>query len=235
MTTTTTTPTPPAAAAAGAPPAGAAAPTDAISQALALETKKPEGETKAPPAETKPAETKPPEGEKKEAPKEGEKPAALEVKVPEGFEVDKPALEAFKAFAAKNELKPEVAQGVFDQYVAIEKARVDANEKAFAEQDTKWVAELKADPDLGGAKWPATVRDVRAGIEHIGKPFATLIAKTGLGNNPTVVKELARLGRANADDTIKGTEKPAAAAEERLTDAQVFYGKKNTTTSAAKD
>lgn len=246
MTTPTTTTTPAAGADAGGgtAAAGATAPTDAISQALALEATKAAGETKTPPGETKTpagetkqpaAETKPAEGEKKDAPKEGEKkdgkPVELALKVPEGFEVDKPALDAFKAFATKNELKPEVAQGVFDQYVAIEKARVEANEKAFTAQDTKWVAELKADPELGGEKWPATVKEVRAGLNVIGRPFGELIAKTGLGNNPVVVRELVRIGRANADDTIKGTEKPASGDSARLTDAELFYGKKPSSTA----
>ncbi len=197
----------------GTPPA-AAAPVSAISQALADAPK----ETAAPPppaeGDKKPADAKKPEGEKA---------AALELKVPEGFEADATALDSFKATAAELGLDTPKAQKLFDQYVALETARNAASEKAYADQDAKWAAELKADPEIGGAKLPATIQQVRGAVGYLGKDFAQLLAGTGFGNHPVIVKALAKLGRGIGDDTISGTQKPASG-DARLSDAELFYG-----------
>ena len=188
--------TPPAAKAAETP-APAAAPADVLASAL-VEEKAPEK-------------------------KADEKPAPLELKLPDGFAADEKALGDFKTLASELGLDSAKAQKVFDQYVAIEAARTAATEKAYAEQSAKWAAEVEADPDLGGAKLKATQKEVRAAIGFVGKPFAELMSKTGFGSNPTVIRALARIGRSLANDTISGTEK-APPSGERLSDAALLYG-----------
>lgn len=160
------------------------------------------------------------------------KPGAIELKLPDGFVADQAALDTFKTTASELGLDGPKAQKLFDQYVALETARNAAAEKSVAEQEAKWSAEVQADPDLGGAKLPVTIREVRAAVDFLGKDFGTLIAKTGFGSHPSVVRALVKVGRALKDDSIAGTSKTAPPASERKSDAELFYG---TPTAAAKE
>lgn len=168
---------------------------------------------------TKPAET-PEAGKPAEQPKSA--PAPIELKLPEGFEADKAALEGFTKTAGELGLDSAKAQKLFDQYVAIEKARVDASEKAFADQEAKWAAALQADPDIGGEKLQKTVAEVHAALKWLGPGVGQLIKAAGLGNNPDVVKAFVKLGRGLADDSIKGTSTPGAGQPAKKSDAEIF-------------
>lgn len=159
-------------------------------------------------------------GKQEEQPKSA--PAAIELKLPEGFDADKAALEGFKATASELGLDTAKAQKLFDQYVAIEKARGEAAEKAFAEQDAKWAAAVQADPDIGGEKLKTTVTEVRAALNWLGPGVGQLIKAAGLGNNPDVVKAFVKLGRGLADDSIKGTSTPGAGQPPKKSDAEIF-------------
>jgi len=141
---------------------------------------------------------------------------------PAEFEADKAALEGFTKTAGELGLDSAKAQKLFDQYVAIEKARVDASEKAFADQEAKWAAALQADPDIGGEKLQKTVAEVHAALKWLGPGVGQLIKAAGLGNNPDVVKAFVKLGRGLADDSIKGTSTPGAGQPPKKSDAEIF-------------
>jgi hypothetical protein len=182
-----------------------------VDAALALGDGTKPAESGTPPEAGKPAETKP-----------DAKSAPIELKLPEGFEADKAALEGFKATASELGLDTAKAQKLFDQYVAIEKARTEAAEKAFVAQDAKWKAELEADPDLGGEKLKATVTNVHSALKWLGPGVGKLIAQSGLGNHPELVRAFVKLGRGVADDSIKGTSAPGAGKSEPKSDAEIF-------------
>src|SRR5690606_25816921 len=58
----------------------------------------------------------------------------------------------------------------------------------------KATAELKADPEYGGANFDKTIADAKATVESIGG--ADLLAeldRTGLGNSPALIKAFAKL------------------------------------------
>lgn len=227
-----TAPTTPAPAAPAAPPA--AAPAAPVTPPPAAEAKSAIGEAgaeattpEAKPPETKPAETKP-----AEKPVET-KPA--EFVAPKGFEAQADVL---KKSIEELGLTGEKAAKFAENVVAIDAARQKQADDTFAAQDAKWQAELKADPEIGGAKFPGAMKDVTRALRHFGgtptgdskvSPLAALIHRAGLGNHPVVLKAFAAVGRALADDTISGTSKAAPPATERLSDAEVLYGKPTTT------
>lgn len=172
------------------------------------------------------------------APESAEKsaPAAIELKLPEGFEADAKQLDAFKATATELGLDGPKAQRIFDQYVAIESARTKAAEDAFIAQDKKWVAELAADPELFDAKagtlQPGAKRDIGRAVQHFKAHKAfQLVDRAGLGNHPEFVKLFAAIGRSLREDSVAGTSSSAPAAE-RKSDAEIFYGP---TTTASKE
>lgn len=152
-------------------------------------------------------------GEKKEEKveeKKGEEkkdaPAKLELKIPDGVQVDEKHLESLRVFAEKNGLDASKAQGALDLYLEIEKGRIEAGETQIKAQSAKWATELQKDAELGGAKWPETVKSVNRAINHFkaGELVDTLRA-VGLGNNPGVVRLLAAAGRALEEDSVQGS------------------------------
>lgn len=220
----TTPVTSPAPAAPPAPTApAAAAPAEATPAPAATPAPQPEGglvgeALAAKPEETKPADTK---------------PTPVELKLPEGFTADEKALEGFKTLAGELGLDSAKAQKVFDSYVAIEQSRAKALEQQYVQQDAKWRSELEADPDIGGAKLPATKREVALAAKFLGRGPLETLAKVGLGSHPDIIRALVKVGRALSDDTISGTSAPAPAATKRLSDAEIFYG--TPTTAPAKE
>lgn len=129
-------------------------------------------------------------------------PPAIEVQLPDGVEANPSLVEALKV-AAKDSKS---AQALVDAYVgalkaADEKARVDWEQK-----QTAWVEEVRADKELGGGNFDASVRAANKAIERFGSAeLRQFLEETGLGNHPQLVRFAARIGRAFAEDSVAGT------------------------------
>ncbi len=181
----------------------------------------------------KPAEgAKPPEG------KPSEKPADVKPKVfvaPKGFES---VAEQLQSTAKELGLEGDKAEAFATSVATIDAARSKALDTAAEKQEAAWLTEAKADPDIGGAKWDASMKEANKALAKFGGPLvkvgeqqlpqlAVLLHRAGLGNNVHVLKAFALVGRALKDDSIAGTEKPAPKTAERMTDAQALYGAHN--------
>lgn len=221
--TTPAAPTAPTAAPA-APAAPAATPATPPATTPAPATTPPAVPTSAPSAlgdapEAKPAETP--------AAKPGDAaPTALELKLPEGFEVDAAALKGFEKTALELGLDSAKAQKVFDQFVGFQQATQKQAEAALAAQESKWLDALKADPELqlGGAKWPEAKKAIERAKAHFpdAKGAVEVLNAAGLGNHPSVVRLFAAIGRSLKEDSIAGTT-AAPPKGDRLSDAAVFF------------
>jgi hypothetical protein len=134
----------------------------------------------------------------------------VEIALPESFHVEPEVLTGFKSTAKELGLDSPKAQKLFDQYVALETKRAEAATKAFEERNMKWVAEIDADKEIGGAKKPAALASLRKAINHLGgEDVAKAIVAAGLGNHPALVRGLVKLGRGLGEDSVSGTT-PAA-------------------------
>lgn len=100
--------------------------------------------------------------------------------------------------------------------------------KAAVEQTARDLAAIKADPVLGGAHYDTTVKHVEAGMRWVfgGDEVAARKALTerGLGNDLVLVRGLARIGKATAEDTPVGGS--SSATPEKKSAAEVLYGTK---------
>lgn len=179
--------------------AGGDSPVSAEAQAAGVaaaptETK-PEGETKAdseavakpveekPAAEAKPAEETKPEGDAK--PAEALTAASYEVALPDGFEANDGLLTKFKETAAKAGLDPKSAQGFVDLFA--EGMREAAGRQTAEVQG--WLAQSNALPELTGTTRDTSLASLKAAFDQYGSPEAnTILAQTGVGNHPAVVK-----------------------------------------------
>jgi len=158
------------------------------------------------PAEGEPA--KPAEGE----PVKPDAPAAIkpeDYKIPEalveqGFTVDDPTVKGYLTKAAELGLPQEQVAALMETVAPAIREQALAPYQAWKTLQDQWSAEIKADPELGGAKLGETVAKIRQGITAFAtKPGATAeqvaaeVAKvdealriTGAGNNPTFVRLL---------------------------------------------
>lgn len=188
-----------------------------------------------PTAETPAAEPKPNEtllGEQKPA---AETPPAFDptkLKLPEGFE----KTEQFEQFTnlAKEipGLTGESAQKLFDLHTAVVKQAAEASTAAWEKQNADWQAEIKADPEIGGTKLEGvlqTVSRVMDNADLTDPKFKEALNFTGAGNNPAIVRTLARWAKALSEGSAVSGNPPARNADGSVRNeprnlAQAIYG-----------
>ena len=148
------------------------------------------------------------EGQTEEAAKAPEVPETYEFKLPDGIDLDQEAVEQFTPLAKELGLSQDNAQKMVDLYAAQVQKLHQAQLESWKQTQQDWMAEVKADKEIGG---PAFELSVHHGKQSIAKyfpdpaeaqAFRDLLNATGMGNNPLMVKLLARVGKSNAEDTV---------------------------------
>lgn len=152
------------------------------------------GETKGKESEPKPA----------EAPKEFD-PTALTV--PDGLVPDQELLQQFGDLAKDMNMSQEQAQELVDLQVKA----IQAQEAQFVEMRRQWVDELKKDQEYGGTRFDATVSDAQAVMRRFDPSGEVLqvLQTSGFGDNPAVIKMLAKIRRSISDDEFVTTSEKA--------------------------
>lgn len=150
-------------------------------------------------------------------------PTYGDFKLPEGASVDDDSLKAASALFADSGLSQEQAQKFIDLAVSREQVAARKGVQAFVDLQTKWVSEIKADPDIGGDKFQATIASAARAIDRLAIPgLREALDLTGAGNNPAVVKAFARIGQMISEDRFRpGNGAPSATAK---SPAEVIYG-----------
>ena len=158
-----------------------------------------------------PAETPPPEEKKLEEKPTAPEPLTIEsFTIPEDFESSDEAKTKFVEILNNQELSPpDRAQALIDLQTDVMR---QASEKLFdswRETQAKWQEEVKADPELGGAKMSENLAGISKLFETYGaKADANAETKaaeieelrkamdyTGAGNNPTIIRFLHRIAK----------------------------------------
>lgn len=145
------------------------------------------------------------EGEKEKGAGEGDKPAPEPMKpedykleLPEGITADDPLLTAFLEGAAKGGMDNESVQAVISSFGPKLAEQMAAPMNAWTTLNETWQAEVKADPVIGGANLPATIKTVADAISLVSTPEEAQAARealtmTGAGNNPAIVRLMHRM------------------------------------------
>lgn len=177
----------------------------------------------APPA---PAQTAAPAAQPPASPPPPPPPATVRangdvvIKLPEGAKVNEQRLSAFKSLAQKHGLSSQQAQAIVDDALASSLEDQKSLDATIAKQRQADLEALKADKDFGGAKYDQTVKQAQSAMrQFFGEETAKLFAALGVDNHPALVKGLARIRQAIAEDSIAGTVQPGARAkteEDRL-------------------
>lgn len=147
------------------------------------------------------------------------KAGEFELKLPEGLDLDGKAL---TALAKEAGLKQEHAQKFVDFYASAQKAAIEKAEAEFDSLQKKWVEELKADKEIGGANWKASRQAAARVMAKYGSPeLKELLNQSGLGNRRELVELFVKVGKAMSEDSSigagpgNGTKRPATP-EDRL-------------------
>lgn len=190
---------PAAASAAAAPAAPAASPAPAPSAAPAPAPAAGESQTASAPAVD--SQGKPGEDGKTAEP-------VFEYQMPEGVELDKSAADSLTALAKEYGLKPEQAQKVAEIGAQMMQRQVQAH----AQTVETWVEQVKADPEIGGAQFDASIAVAQQAMAKFGTPeLKDVLMATGLGSHPAVVKFFWQVGKLVSPDThVTGKSTPAA-------------------------
>lgn len=145
-------------------------------------------------------------------------------KLPEGYEIKPDILGKFTGVAKELKLDQDNAQKLVD--IAAEHARmiIDAQAEALMRERENWVESIKTDKDFGGAKFNETIERAQRALKTFGSnELLSLLDSSGLGDNPEVIKLLAKIDKAVGEDrTVDGV---SGNNRTGLTAAQLIYGK----------
>ena len=111
------------------------------------------------------------------------------------------ALADFKTLAREFGLSKAKAQKLIDLQNRIAREGFDAAVKRYDEEvqaiTDKWEADVRADPELGGAALDDNMRVAKSVFRTLGVPEAfDVIMKNNIGSNPAILRLLYRAGKA---------------------------------------
>lgn len=135
-------------------------------------------------------------------------PEAYELTALEGMTIDADLLEEatpiFKEIGLSNEAANKVlpvAKSLMDK---TRDATIQQMVDAGAQQRKAWLDEAKADPEIGGGKWDATLHAAGKALDALGypegSPFRAVLTETGFGNHPEMIRAMAKVGAMVGED-----------------------------------
>lgn len=192
----------PAAAATPTDPAAAPAPTPPAAPAPAAPA------DPAQPAPPAPAPTDPSAPNQDDPAKPNDEPVTgapekYELAAPEGYELEPETTAAFEGIARELNLTNDQANKLVPLGAQLV-AKVEAKQaEAHQQQVAKWAEDTKADKEIGGEKFDASLATALKARDRFATPeLKDLMDQTGLGNHPEVVRLFHRIGTAISDDTF---------------------------------
>lgn len=145
-------------------------------------------------------------------------PASYKITLPEGFTTDEALMTELKGIAAKGKIPQADLQAFMDKYAKSSLEAAKAPYKLWQDTQKAWVAEIKADKEIGGANLDANLAFGKRFLESLpnAKEVKEALDFTGAGNNPQIVKAFIAAGKLLAEGKLvqgtpgKGSGKTAA-------------------------
>lgn len=143
---------------------------------------------------------------KGEGGKEGAEAAAYTLTAPEGYPISEGALKGLNEVCKSANLNEEQAKAVMAYMQGNYTSFVAQQQEAMQAQAKTWIGEFKADKEFGGDNFNASVADAQRALATFdeGGTVSKMLAETGYGNNPDVLRIFARVGRALGEDKLIG-------------------------------
>lgn len=135
-------------------------------------------------------------------------PEKYEFKLPEGQVMDAGVQAQFEAVARELNMPQEAAQKLLE---TMSPKIQEAQAAQMIKVREGWVAEMKADKDLGGSKLDENLAVAKKAMDTLATPgFKTFLNESGLGDHPEMVRLLVKAGRAISEDKPSGQGNGAA-------------------------
>jgi hypothetical protein len=131
-------------------------------------------------------------------------PEKYEFKAPEGKEYDPNLIVAFESGARDANLSQEAAQKLLDT-MAPKIAERQGEQIAAIKKE--WLESSQSDKEFGGVTLEASLGIAKKALDSFGTPALNqLLASTGLGNHPEVIRFMFKAGQAlNQDKFVAGS------------------------------
>ena len=124
----------------------------------------------------------------------------LELKNPEGLELDADSVGVFKQVAEELSLSQEQAQSLLDKMAPAMNSR-QAEMMSKARDD--WRQQATSDKEFGGDQLNENLAVAKKAMDAFGTPeLAQLLNESGLGNHPEVIRVFYRAGKAISEDSF---------------------------------
>lgn len=128
--------------------------------------------------------------------------------VPQDVATHATGLDDFRAFAAENAIAPDLAQKLVDFQAGLMRDATATHARTVAD----WERAARTDTEIGGVGFDVHLGAAKRALTSFASPaFTDLLNQSGLGNHPEVIRTLARVGRAMAEDGRVAGAQPAAA------------------------
>lgn len=132
-------------------------------------------------------------------------PEYTEFSIADGVQLDQTALGEFKSFAAEANLSQEQAQQVVDMGVKLQQKWATEQSAAMQKSRDQWAEASNNDQEFGGPKLQENLAIAKQALDKFGTPeFTQLLADSGLGNHPEVIRFIYRAGKAISNDKFVG-------------------------------
>lgn len=140
----------------------------------------------------------------------------------EGVEIDGSIHAAYGKAARELNLPQDKAQKLFDTTMSAMHQRAMAEQGRITEE---WIAETKADKDIGGDKLEENLGIAKKAMEEFGSDGLRelLSIENGIGDHPEVIRFLVKIGRAIGEDGFVGSNKAPIDIKDEKTQASILY------------
>lgn len=137
-------------------------------------------------------------------PPKADAPAAFDaakLTLPEGMKTDDPLFKTFTEVYTDDKLDPQAkGQKMIDLYTDAVKGIRTEQANAWNTTNENWIKEVKADPEIGGAKFAEVKTTIAKAIDSLGPELSVAFRQgldaTGAGNHPAIWKGLAKMAAA---------------------------------------
>jgi len=122
-------------------------------------------------------------------------------------ELDPEVITAFGEVAKDLNLPQEAAQKVLDKVAPVIQAR---QAKAIEEVKVNWANDSQADKEFGGENFDSNLTVAKSALDTFGNDaLKSLLAETGFGNHPEIIRFMYRAGQAISEDSYVGNSEGA--------------------------
>lgn len=124
-----------------------------------------------------------------------------DLKMPDGVELDAELASALGPDFKELGLTNGQAQKLVDKYIEVQTKRGEARMKDWSETVQGWADQAKADKEIGGDKFPTTVKNAQRFLNaHATPELRDYLNASGGGNHPELIRIFAKAGEMVRED-----------------------------------